>query len=71
MKINLDIVNGVTLQASKISGQNFVGYTKITKSDTVQFVDLKNILRSTHLSFLYSPNYKVFEHVFFGRFRDK
>jgi hypothetical protein len=66
MKINTHIVKDVTYKYAKLyyKIRCIVGYTKIT--NLIKIVDLKiYVLRSTRLSFLCSPKYKVFEHDFF------
>jgi hypothetical protein len=66
MKINLDIVNDATFRHAKFHNKSFciVIYIKIIKSNKIYKFKVY-ILRSTHLSFLCSPNYKAFELDFF------
>jgi hypothetical protein len=62
VKINWDIVNDVIYKYEKFH-YFIVGYTKITKSDKLYRFKIY-ILRSRWLLFLFSQEYKVFEHVF-------
>jgi hypothetical protein len=66
MKINMHIVKDVTYKYAKLYYEILciVGYKKIT--NLIKFVELKiYVPRSTRLSFLCSPKYKVFEHDIF------
>jgi hypothetical protein len=62
MKINPNIVNDVTCRHANFHNKILciVIYIKITKSDKICRFKVY-IFRSTHLPFLYSPNYKAFE----------
>jgi hypothetical protein len=63
MKINLDIVNDVTYKHAKFQYEirYIMGYTKNTNYGNIcRFENIYN--RSTRLSFLCSPKYKVFEY---------
>jgi hypothetical protein len=62
MKINPNIVNDVISRHEKFHNKILciVIYTKITKSSKICRFKVY-ILRSTHLTFLCSPNYKAFE----------
>jgi hypothetical protein len=67
VKINPDIVNDVTCRHEIFYYKILciVIYTKITKSDKIRRFKVY-ILRSTHLSFLCSPNYNlIFVSIFF------
>jgi hypothetical protein len=68
MKTNVDIFNDVTYKHAKNLYEILfiVGYTKIKIQ--LKFGDLKIYIL---VLFLYSPKYKVLEHDFFARLRDK
>jgi hypothetical protein len=72
MKTNLDIVNMVTYKHANFQYEilYIMGYTKITNYGKIcRFENIYD--RSTCLSFLCSPKYKVFKYQFFARLCDK
>jgi hypothetical protein len=73
MKINLDIVNDVTYKHVKFQYYKIryiMGYTKIKNYGNIcRFENIYN--RSTRLSFLCSPKYKIFEYEILHIYRIK